>query len=120
MLKLKGTFGFDWGAAVEGNYLYLNEYANSELGTRTCNLVRVDMTTFEKTIVAKDAILRGRCASGELVCLRGYIMPASCPATNSLAKLYSVASEHLKADGRSALVTFIDPVDGNIIYSVRD
>ena len=120
VLKLKGTYGFDWGAAVEGNYIYINEYANSELGIMTSNLVRVDMTTFEKKIVARDTILRGRYASGELVCLRGYLMPSSFPDTNSLAKLYSITSEHLVADGESALVTFIDPVSGEIVYSVRD
>ena len=90
-LVVKGNFGFDWGAALEGERLYLNEYNTSNMGVMHSNLVRVDLTTKQKETLLTDAILRGKCASGELVCVRG-----------------------------GAEVLFLDPATGEIVYSVRD
>ena len=119
-LKLEGRFGFDWGAVGEDGKLYLNEYTNSELGTMVSDLVCVDTGSFEKTVLVKDAMLRGRCASGELVYIGGFLMPSNYPASNPLCRLYSAASGELHPDGGSVSVCFYDPVSGKTVYSVRD
>ena len=119
-LVLEGTFGHDWGAAAEGNTLYINEFTSTDVGVMLCQLVRLDLTTGEKEILLRDTILRGRCASGELVCLGGYLMPADFPATNSLCRLYAMSSPSIRPEGDSALVLFLDPATGAILWSQRD
>ena len=116
-LVVEGNFGFDWGAALEGERLYLNEYNTSNMGVMHSNLVRVDLTTKRKETLLTDAILRGKCASGELVCVRGVLLPANKPESNILCKFYALAAPGLH-DG--AEVLFLDPATGGIVYSVRD
>ena len=116
-LVVEGNFGFDWGAALEGERLYLNEYSTSNMGVMHSNLVRVDLTTKQKETLLTDAILRGKCASGELVCVRGVLLPANEPESNILCKFYALAAPGLH-DG--AEVLFLDPATGEIVYSVRD
>ena len=116
-LVVKGNFGFDWGAALEGERLYLNEYKTSNMGVMHSNLVRVDLTAKQKETLLTDAILRGKCASGELVCVRGVLLPANKPESNILCKFYALAAPGLR-DG--AEVLFLDPATGEIVYSVRD
>ena len=43
----------------EGNLLYLNEYHTTDLGFMICDFVCVDLNSFEKQTILKDAILRG-------------------------------------------------------------
>ncbi len=119
-LVIEGTFGYDWGSYLEGDKLYVNEYTSTDLGFLLCDLVRIDINTLEKETLLKDAILRGRCASGELVCLSGFIMPSSFPETNSILKLYGMSSREIASNSKSAIVNYIDPADGRILYSVRD
>lgn len=69
VLRLEGQYGYDWGAAAVGDALFLNEYRSSELGLTLSHVVRIDTPSFDKQVLLPDAILRGRCASGELVCL---------------------------------------------------
>ena len=116
-LVVKGNFGFDWGAALEGDRLYLNEYNTSDMGVMHSNLVRIDLTTKRKETLLTDAILRGKCASGELVCVRGVFLPANEPESNVLCKFYALTAPGLH-DG--AEVLFLDPATGEIVYSVRD
>ena len=116
-LVVKGNFGFDWGAALEGERLYLNEYNTSNMGVMHSDLVRVDLTTKRKETLFTDAILRGKCASGELVCVRGVFLPANEPESNVLCKFYALTAPGLH-DG--AEVLFLDPATGEIVYSVRD
>ena len=116
-LVVKGNFGFDWGAALEGQRLYLNEYKTSNMGVMHSNLVRVDLTAKRKETLLTDAILRGKCASGELVCVRGVLLPANKPESNILCKFYALAAPGLR-DG--AEVLFHDPATGEIVYRVRD
>ena len=97
-LVVKGNFGFDWGAALEGERLYLNEYNTSNMGVMHSNLVRVDLTTKRKETLLTDAILRG-------------------PESNILCKFYALTAPGLH-DG--AEVLFLDPATGGIVYSVRD
>lgn len=120
VLKLEGTFGYDWGAAVEGDSLYLNEYTSTDVGVMLCRLVRVDLTTFEKEVLLRDTILRGRCASGELVCLGGYLMPSDFPATNPLCRFYAMSAPSIRPGDDSAVVLFLDPQTGETVYAVRD
>ena len=117
-LRLEGDFGYDWGAALEGDSLYLNEYNTTALGMMLCDLVRVDTATFEKEVLFRNAVLRGRCASGELVCLSGFLMPSNYPATNSLMKLYAMSSPGLAPDGGDVL--YLEPATGEVLYRVRD
>ncbi len=119
-LVLAGTFGSDWGAAAVGDRLYVNEYTFTDLGVMLCRLDLVDLTTGEKQVLLRDTILRGRCASGELVCLSGYLMPSDFPATNPLCRLYAMSSPSIRPEGNSALVLFLDPATGETVWSVRD
>ena len=119
-LVIEGTFGYDWGSVLEGDTLFVNEYQSTDLGLLTSDLVKININTLEKEILIKDAVLRGKCASGELVCLSGFIMPSSFPETNSLMKLYGMSSRDILPNGESAIVNYLDPADGTILYSVRD
>ena len=116
-LVVKGNFGFDWGSALEGERLYLNEYNTSDMGVMHSDLVCVDLTAKRKETLLTDAILRGKCASGELVCVRGVFLPANEPESNILCKFYALTAPGLH-DG--AEVLFLDPATGEIVYRVRD
>lgn len=109
-LLLEGTFGYDWGAVVSGNYLYINEYTSSSFGNMYSALVRVDLDSFEKQLIAEDTVIRGRCASGEIVCEKGLILPLNHPDTNRMTKLYSITGKS------NVLVMFIDPATGETVY----
>jgi hypothetical protein len=119
-LLLEGTFGYDWGAAAASGCLWLNEYSNTDLGLMHCHLVRVDLETFRRETVFEDTVLRGKCASGELVCLRGCLLPANAPEVNPLCELYCLAAADLRSDGRSAEVLWLDPTTGEVLYRLRD
>ncbi len=119
-LKLEGFFGYDWGAAAVNNELYINEYVQTDLGLMLCRLVRVDLDTYEKTVLRRDTMLRGRCASGELVCVEGFIMPADYPKTNALCGLYALSAEAIQPEGDGATVLYLDPETGDVLYSVWD
>ena len=120
VLMLEGRFGFDWGAVEEDGLLYLNEYRQTRFGLLFCDLVCVDTDGFEKKPLMKDAMLRGRCASGELVCVGGFLTPSNYPETNPLCRLYSVASTELRPGGESLTVYYFDPASGDFVYSLRD
>ena len=115
MLRLAGDFGYDWGCAAADGALYLNEYRSTDLGLMLCDLVRVDTATFEKTLLAADTVLRGQCASGELVCLAGTMLPSDLPETNRLCRLYAMTG-----GGGECRVLFLDPASGQVVYSVRE
>ena len=66
-----------------------------------------------------DTVLRGRCASGELVCVGDALMEANAPKTNPLCQFYGLsAGIHPEKDG--ALVLFLDPDTAQVVYSVWD
>ena len=115
-----GDFGADWGAAAEGKNLYLNAYRNSDLGMVLSDVVRVDTKTFEKDVLLRNAILRGRCTSGELVCLRGALLPANLPQVNALCRLYAFSDPSLTPSRACAEVVFLDPETGRILYETED
>ena len=119
-LKLEGNFGVDWGAAAVGDQLYLNAYRSTDLGILLSDVVRVDTNTFRKEVLLKNAILRGRCASGELVCLSGVMLPANRPEDNALCRLYALTDAELSPDGNGAKVVYLDPETGDVLYEVQD
>ncbi len=119
-LLLGGTFGYDWGAAAASDCLWLNEYTNTDLGLMHGSLVRVDLASFRKETVFEDTVLRGKCASGELVCLRGCLLPANSPEVNPLCALYCLSAAELQPDGSSAEVLWLDPETGEILWRLRD
>ena len=120
VLKLEGNFGTDWGAIAEGDRLYVNEYTGTSFGLMLCQMVQVDLNTYEKTEIRRDTMLRGRCASGELVCVEGFLMPSDHPKTNAFCRLYALSSRDIRPEGDSAVVLFLDPTTGEVLYSVRD
>jgi hypothetical protein len=117
-LVLEGTFGYDWGLAVEGDSLYLNEIKMTDIGFVVTELVKVDMNTFEKQVVLKDALLRGKCKSGELVCFVNYTMPSNKPETNALCTLYNMYSDSVTPPGE-VTVAFLDAENGQIVYTEK-
>ena len=119
-LMLEGRYGFDWGCVQDGDWLYLNEYNSSEMGLLFCRVVRVNTNTFEKEVLLEDSILRGRCASGEVVCLKNCMMPSVFPKTNCLCALYSVISPELHPREDGATILFLDPQTAQERFSVRD
>ena len=120
VLKLEGEFGFDWGMVREGNDLYTNEYSRSALGLVISQVVRIDLTSFEKEVLLSDAILRGRCVSGELVCLSGTLLPSANPGENSLCRLYALSAPWIDPEGETAEIVYLDPATGQELFRLRD
>lgn len=118
-LLVEGNFGSDWGAYANGDTLLLNEYRNTRLGFLLCDLMRVDVSDRTKNTLYENTVLRGVCASGEPVCVRGTLLPAAYPESNPLARLSALTQTSLSADG-IAEVVFLDPQTLTPVYSVRD
>ena len=83
-------------------------------------IVKVNVDTLEKEVLFKDAMIRGRCASGEMVCLESYIVPSNSPKTNSLLKFYTMSDTNLKPDGNTSDIIFIDPATGEEVFRLED
>ena len=120
VLVLEGTYGKDWGTTLAGDKLYLNEYDMTTVGMIIPEIVRVDINTLEKEILYKDAMIRGRCASGEMVCLEGYVMPSNFPETNSLLKFYSMSEKDLDPGANICNVIYIDPETGEAVLTLEE
>lgn len=120
VLVLEGTYGKDWGTTLAGEKLYLNEYDMTKVGMIIPEIVRVDINTLEKEILYKDAMIRGRCASGEMVCLEGYVMPSNFPETNSLLKFYSMSEKDLNPGANICNVIYIDPETGEAVLTLEE
>ncbi len=120
VLELEGTYGSGWGAFLQGDCLYTNEYKSTDLGLIKCDLVKINTTTFEKELLYKDTVLRGVNKSGELVCQNGCIIESNHPKTNSLCSLYAMSSKNINPSSDSADVIFINPETGEAVYIVND
>ena len=118
-LVMEGTFGNDWGAFLNGDELYLNEYDFTDLGFIRSNVVKINIETLKKETVFKDALLRGQCLSGEAVCSVDFSLPSNFPATNSLLA-FSGLSAGEKAFGGGADVVFLDPKTGEVVFAVEN
>lgn len=119
-LLVEGNFGFDKGTIFDKGRLYLNEYRFTNTGLVLCDAVCIDTDSFEKNVIMENAILCGRCASGELVCLGDCLLSSNDPDTNSLCRLYSMTSSKIDPSSQSATVLFIDTASGETVYSMRD
>ena len=108
-LRLEGTFGHDWGIVYAEPYLYTNEYTATQLGLAHCNVVRIDLRSFEKEVLYGDAILRGQCASGELAIVTGFLMPSTFPETDSFCSLYAMTDPNIDMGGTTSHVVFVNP-----------
>lgn len=117
---LEGNFGYDQGTTYSEGHLYLNEYKYTDTGLTLCDAVCVDTDSFEKKVIMKNSMLRGRCASGELVCRGDCLLQSNMPETNSLCRLYAMTSSKLDPLSESATVLFIDPASGEIVYTAED
>ena len=115
-LMLEGSFGYDAGTTYSEGKLYLNEYDYSNAELVFCDAVCVDTETFEKTVIMNNAMLRGRCKSGELVCVGDSLLSTNKPDTNSLCRLYEMTSPQLDPAADSVTVLFIDPASGEAVY----
>ena len=119
-LMLEGEFGYDKGTTYRDGKLYLNEYRYTSAGLAVCDAICVDTDSFEKTVIMENAMLRGRCASGELVCRGGCFLQSDRPDTNSLCRLYAMTSSKLDPLSGSVEVIFIDPASEEIVYTAKD
>ena len=117
-LLLEGTFGSDWGLALVGDRLYLNAYRTTDLGNLFSDVVFMDMHTYKETTVQTNAVLRGRCASGELVCVSGMLLPANLPDTNALCTLYRLTDASLMPNGAGGKILYLDPETGAVVYEI--
>ncbi len=118
-LLVEGNFGSGWGAYANGDTLLLNEYRNSRFGFLFCDLMRVDVSARTKSTLYENTVLRGVCASGEPVCVRGALLPAVHPETNALCRLYRLSAGSLSVNGE-AEVLFLDPETLTPVFSVRE
>ena len=118
-LVLEGSFGFDWGAVVKEDYLFINEYFKSDLGFVRSDVVKINLKTHQKQILLKNAVLRGQTRSGELVMVNDYILPSNAPQTNSLCKLYRFADfGALGAENRSTVI-FMDAESSKVLFQTQ-
>lgn len=119
-LLVPGSFGYDWGAAAVGDFLYCNEYHKTKLGFMTSDLVKIDLNTLEKTVLYTDTMMIGRCASGELVCM-GEMVPANwLPKTNELYRLYAASKPKMRTESDGAMVRFYDPEKDTLALELWD
>lgn len=115
-LMLEGNFGYDAGTTYSNGNLYLNEYDYSNADLVFCDAVCVDTESFDKKVIMKNAMLRGRCKSGELVCVGGSMLSPNKPDANSLCRLYEMTSSQLDPSADIVTVLFIDPTSGEVVY----
>lgn len=108
-LRLEGSFGHDWGAFYDEPYLYVNRYDSTDMGFIRTSVVRIDTRDWSEERLLDDAIIRGTCRSGELVCLAGFALPATFPETNPLAGLYAIGGEGSAAGEGKLELILIDP-----------
>ena len=117
-LLIEGNFGGnDSGIAVCGDKLYLNEYTFTDTGMMLSEVVMIDMNSFDEYSILKNAELRGRCASGELVCVGDCLPGPVTSDANSLRKLYCMTSGKLNSGEDAAVIYYIDPDSGEPVYS---
>ena len=119
-LVIEGDFGYDKGTTFSEGRLYLNEYRYTDTRLMLCDAVCVDTDNAGKKVIVKNGMLRGRCESGELVCLGDCLLQTNMPETNSLCRLYAMTSPEIDPLSGSATVLFIDPASGEIVYTAED
>ncbi|MBQ7715198.1 MAG: hypothetical protein IJT70_04935 [Clostridia bacterium] len=119
-LLLQGNFGYDWGASVSGATMICNEYRRTTLGIITCDVVKIDLETFDKDLLYKDAMMVGKCASGEIVCIDGYTLAPMNSTDNLLYDIYSMSSCMINMENGVATVRWFDPATGECVAYKED
>lgn len=117
-LVIEGNYGYDWGAVIEENTLYVNEYDSTDLGLMISNVVKINLDTKEKTVLFRDSALRGKCLSGELVIVDGFSSQSNHPDTNYLCKLYSL-SQRIDFDKNSEVI-YYDTESSEVALRLKD
>jgi len=117
-LVFEGNYGADWGAAAEGDTLYVNAYRATSYGLMLCDVVQIDLAGRKESPLFPNAVLRGRCASGELVVVSGVLLPANYPESNALCRLYAMGSAGLHPDNKESEILFFDPSVGEVVYRI--
>ena len=117
-LVLEGNYSVDWGAAAEGDTLYVNAYRATSFGLTLCDVVQIDLAGLKESPLFPNAVLRGRCTSGELVVVSGVMLPANYPESNALCRLYAMGDADLHPDGKEAEILFFDPSSGEIVHRI--
>lgn len=117
-LVLEGNYGADWGAAAEGDTLYVNAYRATSFGLTLCDVVQIDLAGLKESPLFPNAVLRGRCTSGELVVVSGVMLPANYPDSNALCRLYAMGNTGLRQNNHGAEVLFFDPSSGEIVHRI--
>ena len=119
-LLCEGSFGYDWGAELVGDTLYCNEYKTTDFGLMVTDVVRIDMTTYKKTTLMRNAMIRGKCASGELIVYEGYISQSWNPDVNPFRPVFSISDGEIPKDPDAALVCWFDTSSERTVYSIAD
>ena len=119
-LVLKGSYGHDWGAALVGNTYYCNEMKDTDFGLMVTDVVKIDLTTFKKETVLRNSMIRGKCASGELIIYEGYISPTWSPDVNPFRCVFRVSDSKIQEDADAAVVSWYDTSSDSIVYSKTD
>ena len=119
-LLCEGSFGYDWGAEYTGDAFYCNEYDTTDFGLMTCSVVKIDMTTFNKETLIRDAMIRGKCKSGELIIFDGYVSPSWNPDVNPLRSVMRVGNGVIPQESYGANVEWFDIESEKVVYSVFD
>ena len=119
-LMIEGKFGYDWAAVHEGNFIFCNEYHSTAFGYMVSDIVRISLDDFEKKVIMKDSMLNGRCASGELICYEGVLMPNWFSSTNPLSDLYAISSLRKIGKGEAAGVTLYDAKKEEKVFTAYD
>ncbi len=105
----RGMYGYNQGAWTDGDTLYVNEYHTTKYGFMTCDLMKIDLHTFEKKMIEKDTILLGESAGKKLLLAKGTGMPNWFSGTNCLYPLYMLASENTETLKKGPEVIYFDP-----------
>lgn len=119
-LMIEGKFGQEWDSVVVDGVLYGNEYSVTTFDMMKCNFVAVDLETFEKTLIAENASIRGICESGEIVYLTGFLPPTWYSDTNKLRTLCCMGDCAFTAEYEGAGINYYDVSKGETVYSLVD
>ena len=119
-LMIEGKYGHDWGAALVGNTYYCNEMKDTDFGLMVTDVVKIDLTTFKKETVLRNSMIRGKCASGELIIYEGYISPTWSPDVNPFRCVFRVSDSKIQEDADAAVVSWYDTSSDSIVYSKTD
>ena len=119
-LMIEGKFGQEWDSVVVDGKFYGNEYSTTTFDMMKCDFVSIDLDTFEKTLIAENASIRGICESGELVYLTGFLPPTWFSDTNKLRTLCCMGDSAFTPEPEGAGINYLDTSSGKTVFSFTD